>query len=117
MGEVAVGDGRQEGEASRQGKVTMTKSSAKRVVCCTLQHTTRYTGHAFFSRYKMLKTEGSVCRLLSRSELDALRLDMREASKWMRAELRRRRAIEEQGAGDANRPKPLVGVVHLDKCR
>ena len=95
----------------------MTKSSAKRVVCCTLQHTTRYTGHAFFSRYKMLKTEGSVCRLLSRSELDALRLDMREVSKWMRAELRRRRAIEEQGAGDAKRPKPLVGVVHLDKCR
>ena len=34
-----------------------------------------------------------------------------------RAELRRRRAIEEQGAGDAKRPKPLVGVVHLDKCR
>ena len=74
-------------------------------------------GPRLFLPLKMLKTEGPACRLLSLSELDALRLDMREASKWMRAELRRRRAIEEQGAGDAKRPKPLVGVVHLDKCR
>lgn len=64
----------------------------------------------------MLKTERPACRLLTLSELDALRLDMLEASKWMRAELRRRRAMEEQGGGDAKRPKPL-GVVHLDKCR
>jgi len=65
----------------------------------------------------MLKTEGPDCRALSLSELDALRLDMREASQWMRAELRRRRAKEEQGGVDAKRPKSLVGVVHLDKCR
>ena len=65
----------------------------------------------------MLKTERHACRLLSLSELDALRLDMLEASQWMRAELRRRRAMEEQGGGDAKRPKPLVGVVHPDKCR
>ena len=47
----------------------------------------------------MLKTERPACRLLTLSELDALRLNMLEASKWMRAELRRRRAMEEQGGG------------------
>lgn len=85
------------------------------VVRYNLQHATRAA--PFLAAKKMLKTERPACRLLSLSELDALRLDMLEASKWMRAELRRRRAMEEQGGGDAKRPKPLVGVMHLDKCR
>ena len=63
----------------------------------------------------MLKTERHACRLLSLSELDALRLDMLEASQWMRAELRRRHAMEEQGGVDAKHLRPFVGVVHHHK--
>lgn len=74
-------------------------------------------GPRLFLPLKMLKTEGPACRLLSLSELDALRLDMREASRWMRAELRRRRTMEEQGGVDAKCPRPFVGVVHHHKCR
>lgn len=43
-------------------------------------------------------------RLLTPAELDALRADMRQASAWMQAELRRRRAAKLQATPRPNLP-------------
>lgn len=62
----------------------------------------------------MLKTEKPACRLLSLSELDALRLDMREASQWMRTELRLRRSIAEQDGFNLKCPRPSTSDRNLE---